>query len=84
MTKYSCLRQKEVINVCDGRRLGLICDLEIDMCDGKIRALIVPGCGRFFGLFRDGNTVIPWSRICKVGDDVILVDIDSVSTTPRD
>ena len=36
------LREKEVINLCDGARLGTPCDFEFDVCDGKITALIVP------------------------------------------
>ena len=30
------LREKEVINLCDGARLGTPCDFEFDVCDGKI------------------------------------------------
>ena len=39
------LREKEVINLCDGARLGTPCDFEFDVCDGKITALIVPQQG---------------------------------------
>ena len=26
--RFSCLQEKEVINICDGRRLGCVCDLD--------------------------------------------------------
>lgn len=71
------LRNKEVINLCDGCRLGCICDLEINTCDGCILAIVVPCQGRFFGFLRgEKDIVIPFNKICKIGDDVILVDID--------
>ena len=70
------LRRKEVINLCDGARLGCICDLDIDICSGLINALIVPGPPRLWGLLRsDEELVIPFCKIKKIGDDVILVDI---------
>ena len=30
------LREKEVINICDGERLGFVEDVEFDLCTGKI------------------------------------------------
>ena len=74
-SSYRELRRKEVINVCDGARLGCICDMELDSCAGVILAIVVPGPSRCFGLLRnDSELVIPFSRIQKIGDDVILVD----------
>lgn len=70
------LKRKEVINLCDGARLGCICDLEMDACTGTVYAIIVPGPPRLWGLLRsDEELVIPYSKITKIGDDVILVDI---------
>lgn len=70
------LRRKEVINMRDGARLGTICDMEMDRCTGQVHSIIVPGPPRLFGLLRsDEELVIPYGRITKIGDDVILVDI---------
>lgn len=75
-TTFSELRRKEVINVCDGARLGCISDLELDDCNGAISAIIVPGPSRFWGILRSSEElVIPYSSIKKIGDDVILVEI---------
>lgn len=75
-TTFEELRHKEVINVCDGARLGCICDLEINICDGCILAIVVPGPPRCFGLLRSSEDfVIPFSWIKKLGEDVILVEI---------
>ena len=69
------LRQKEVINLCDGCRLGYVCDLEFDLCDGRITALILPGEGTLFGFGRCEMVVIPWEKIETIGEDAILVRI---------
>ena len=69
------LKQKEVVNVLDGKRLGTITDIEIDIDAGKLTAIVVPGAGRFLGIFgRNDDIVIPWEKIHKIGLDVILVE----------
>ena len=76
--RYNELRQKEVVNICDGRRLGCVCDAVLTK-GGQIEALVVPGqCGMCSFIRSGKETVIPWCRIVRLGDDVILVDIDGV------
>lgn len=71
------LRCKEVINLCDGCRMGYVGDVEIDVVCGRVIALVVPGRCRFFGLFgREEDSIIPWEAIDKIGDDIILVRHD--------
>ncbi len=71
------MRQKEIINTVDGSRLGYICDLEIDFKEGKICKIIVPGPGKVMGLFgRNLEYIIPWEKIKKVGEDIILVELN--------
>lgn len=74
--KFTDLHCKEVICVCDGRRLGFVADARIQVPEGNILALIVPGRCRFFGLFgpRD-DYVIPWQCIRRMGPDIILADV---------
>ena len=80
-TTYSDLKRKEIINICDGARLGCVCDLELDDCTGVISAIIVPGPPRFLGLFRGPDElVIPYCKIEKIGDDVILVRAEGINT----
>lgn len=57
----------------DGRRLGYVCDLEIDPIVGKICALIVPGSVSLFSLAKRSRCCIPWEHIVRIGDDIILV-----------
>ncbi|PTM59211.1 YlmC/YmxH family sporulation protein [Desmospora activa] len=78
MIKISDLQAKDVVNVGDGRKLGQIHDLDIDLRSGRIRALMVPGETRLFGLWTGGKEwVISWNQIVKIGSDVILVRLDS-------
>ena len=73
--RFQELRDKEVIHVCEGTRLGYVNDLAVDLCSGRVTALIVPGPCRFLGLFgRTDDYVIPWGCIRRIGDDLILVD----------
>ncbi|KXG75945.1 YlmC/YmxH family sporulation protein [Thermotalea metallivorans] len=82
MISTSDLRQKEVINIVDGRRLGFISDIEVNLEKGKIDALIVPGPGKFLGIFgKDHDYIITWSEIRKIGMDVILVELNDVIVT---
>ena len=68
-------RCKEVINVCDGCRLGYVSDLDVRVPEGQVVAIIVYGPGRFFGLFGRGEEFyIPWECIQRIGDDIILID----------
>lgn len=75
--RFCELKQKEVINVCDGCRLGFVCDLEFEPKTGKIVSLIVPESGKGWSLFgREREYRIPWKCITKIGDDIILIQVD--------
>ena len=70
------LKCREIINICSGHRLGYVSDVDIDLHTGRIRALIVPGPCRFFGLFgRQDDYFIPFECISKIGSDIILIEI---------
>lgn len=80
---YGELRSKEVINTSDGSRLGCITDMELDPEQGVVLSIIVPGPTRFLGFLRgDKDLVVPYCKIKKIGDDVILVDIDCPPPRP--
>ena len=74
-TRIAELRDKEVISGQDGTRYGYVGDMEVDLESGQVRALVVPGRRRFFGLLgREEDKVIPWSAVKRFGEDIILVE----------
>lgn len=76
MVKISELKLRDVINIADGKRLGLIKDIDIDLDTGKIKAIILPGNNRPFSLFsRNDELIVNWEKIVRIGVDVILVDL---------
>lgn len=78
--KISDFQTKDVINVVDGKRLGHISDLELDLRQGIIEAIVVPVNSKFMGLFGGGSDlIIPWKNIVKIGSDVVLVKMDGLA-----
>ncbi|HYK72537.1 MAG TPA: YlmC/YmxH family sporulation protein [Pseudoneobacillus sp.] len=74
MVRISEFQVKDVINVGDGKKLGNIGDIDINLTTGKIDAVIVSGAGKVLGFFgKDEDIIIPWKNILKIGEDVILV-----------
>ncbi len=78
MILFSELANKDVINIRDGCRLGHIQDLKINMSSGEICAVMLPGPSKFLGLLGGSRSEywIEWCQICKIGADIILVDVD--------
>lgn len=79
---YSCLREKDVVNVCDGKKVGYICDILIDCDCGKICALYVSD--RFFGFTAQKSPAkIPWDKIVCIGEDTVLCDLGRDFCPPK-
>lgn len=69
-------KQKEVISLSEGKILGFVVDVQADFESGEIHAIIVAKTGKIFGNIGGKNNVtIPWEKIKKIGEDVILVEI---------
>jgi YlmC/YmxH family sporulation protein len=80
---------KEIINMRDGSRLGLVGDSDIRInSKGKIRAFVMSASsgssGRPAGMDwifgknreREGPPLhIPWDAIKKIGQEVVIVDV---------
>ena len=67
------LCSKEIVNLCDGAKLGCATEIEFDPACAQVIALLVP---KATGLFCFGKTEylsIPWRSIECFGDDTILV-----------
>ena len=71
----------EVINLCDGGRLGYPSSLEFCAEDGRVTALIIPReCG-FLGMGKTERYRIPWCRIECIGEDTVLVKLTAADLT---
>ena len=77
------LKSKEVINIYDGKSLGFVYDIEVNLEKGIIEGIIVPVQKSFFSFFGKGDRdyVIKWKDIKRIGDDVILVDVAGIYET---
>ena len=77
MEKYCInqLREKEVINICDGKKLGYINDISIDICSGCVCAISVLFDLRIFGFGKCEELWIPWDKISCFGKDTVIVKI---------
>ena len=78
--RFTDLQCKEVICLNDGRRLGFITDVLVEVPEGKICAIVVPGPCKYMGLLgRRDDYVVSWDCIRRIGPDIVLVD-----TKPED
>ena len=73
--KLSDLQCKEVICISNGQRLGFVSDVQIEVPEGRVCAIVVPCQSKLLGLSpRREDYVIPWGCIQKIGPDIVLVD----------
>lgn len=69
--RLSDLQRKEIVNIVDGKRVGIIIDVVVDE-KGYINTLVLEDRrGRKFS--REEYNIM-WSQIVKIGDDIILID----------
>ena len=65
----------EVINLCDGGKLGCPACFEMDCEDGRLTALLVPQSTGFSLFGKTEYYRIPWCKIQCIGEDTILVKV---------
>ena len=59
--KFTELQCKEVICVSNGQRLGFVGDVQVELPEGKVRAIVIPCAPRMLGLSpKREDYVIPW------------------------
>ncbi len=77
MVKKSELMLKDVIDINQGKKLGFIDDVDIDLENGRINAIIIPAHpNKILSFFSKKNDlIIRWEDIQKIGEDVILVNV---------
>jgi YlmC/YmxH family sporulation protein len=73
---FSDWKKKDVVNLKDAKKLGRVCDLEFDECNGCIRKMHVRAASRsWWAPSCEEEVVLLYKDICKIGPDIILVDI---------
>lgn len=78
LCRITDMHNKEVINVCDGHRLGYVDDVEVDTCTAQLVSIVIRGRAKCFGLLgREEDIVICWKEIEVIGDETILVRRES-------
>lgn len=74
--KISDLRNMRIVNMANGKVLGKISDLVMDVNRGYVKAIILPGGNSWPVFLRNAKEVeVPWGNIKKIGQDVIIVDM---------
>lgn len=77
---FSSLRNKEIVNMKTGLKIGYVDDMELDTADSNIVSLIIYGKSRAFGIMgRDEDVIIKCSNIELIGEDTILVNMVDVT-----
>lgn len=69
---------KEIVNLNNGERLGIIADSDIvvDEKTGKILTLLIPERKFQFKIFTDNyHMEIPWESIRKIGNDMVIIEL---------
>ena len=75
------MRNKEIINIQNGARLGYVDDVEFETETASIKSFIVYGRSRFFGLLgKEDDLVITCDEIEIVGVDTILISLNSTNS----
>jgi len=78
MMRYKDISGKEIVDVKEGARLGVLgqTDLEIDVRTGQIKSFIIPNY-KWFGLKKEGEeTRIHWNDVKKIGEDMIMIETE--------
>jgi len=74
--KISDLKTMRIVNLANGKILGKISDLIMDVDRGYVKAIVMPGDIRWPAFWSSEKAVeVPWDKIKKIGQDVIIVDL---------
>ncbi|MGL5695111.1 MAG: YlmC/YmxH family sporulation protein [Peptostreptococcaceae bacterium] len=77
MMRVSDIMEKEVINIKNGKKMGFITDIDIDVNEGRVMSFAILGDSRNFFSRGMDEEVVFFSDILKVGCDTIIVNLGS-------
>lgn len=70
---FTALKQKDVINLHDGKNMGRVCDLSFSFPENDVLGFTVTGCKGF--RFSKQEVFIPIKQVVKIGKDAVLVKV---------
>lgn len=73
------LKQKEVINIVDGKKLGYPEDFIFDSENTKIKSFTIPTPTKTFSFKKSEPKVVNLDDIFLIGQDVILVNLPTMA-----
>lgn len=79
---FSELKQKDVINVIDGKHLGKVCDISFTFPKGDLLGFTVTGCKGF--RFSKQEIFLPLKSVVKIGQDAVLVKFGKEEPPPQE
>ncbi len=81
-TTFSELKQKDVINLIDGKHMGKVCDISFSFPKGDVLGFTVTGCKGF--RFSKQEIFLPLKSIVKIGQDAVLVKFGKEEPPPKE
>jgi YlmC/YmxH family sporulation protein len=73
--KISDLSSRDIVNMADGTKLGVVKDVHVDMETGQVLALVLSSGKKYFRLLGAGkDVVVPWDKVKKIGVHTVLVE----------
>ncbi len=74
LCRITDMHNKDVINVCDGQRLGYVDDVEVDTCTAQLVSIVIRGRNKCFGILgKEEDVIIGWNEIEIIGEETVLV-----------
>ncbi|WP_078391458.1 YlmC/YmxH family sporulation protein [Shouchella patagoniensis] len=79
--RLSEIANKEIIDFEKGERLGVLgqTDVMFDEQTGEIHAFIVPTTRWYQFSKKEKDVTVYWQQIKKIGQDMIIIETDSLS-----
>ena len=78
---FSALKQKDVINLIDGKHLGRVCDITFSFPENNVLGFTVTGCKGF--RFSKQEVFLPIKSVVKIGTDAPTSVARRPKTVPR-
>ncbi len=81
---FNEIKNKEVIDIDNGEKLGFVDDIEIDTETSKVMSLVIYGRSGLFRLWsKESDIIIKCSEIKVIGRETILISMRKSDNKPE-